>query len=123
MNMNSSQKIKSTKVGNWFSRNKSIIPWVLVVLLVIAFIALWNKDPEVIIAPGDNSDLIREKKELEDRNQKTWSVLQQVVLTQAETNRRNDSLARALNLKPKYIQGRDEYHYETFIKVDTIRTT
>ena len=106
------------KVYTFYKQNKDAFYIILIIILITsAFLAYRNlqKGSNVVVEkPGYDSTLSK----LLDRNKLLYSELQSVRIESTNFKKQVDSLANALKLKPKVIQGEDRYIFET----DTVFT-
>lgn len=127
MSLNTSiQKVKSKalvlwpKVKQFWNRYKVVILCIL--CLILFFFLIRKRDPEIRVITKDNLDLLKKVEYLEDKNKNLWAEVKQIVVSKEEADIRNDSLAKALKIKPKFIKGQDIYvfkHDTTFITTST----
>src|ERR1700743_3325449 len=65
------------------------------------------KKPKTVLIPTDNPVQLQQVQQFRDENGKLYAQISQQVLELSQAKAYNDSLAKALKLKPKYIQGVD----------------
>lgn len=115
--MNSPQRIWNTQRANKW-KNWSILA---LILLTVYFVFIRKPEPPTPLTV-DNTPLLQEVGRLKDRNDKMSAVVAQLTVSQAQSRKYADSLAKALKIKPKYIRGVDQivYSKDTVLKADTV---
>lgn len=98
--MNLKEKIEAS----WVYKYRGAI--LFMICLVLAYLAF--KKPKTITIVSDNPVQLKKVDSMRDANGKLYAVVTQQVLEIAQVKAYTDSLAKALKLKPKYIQGVDK---------------
>lgn len=116
--MNLFQKTSNSwrKFKIFFKKNIYILFFILCFLLLFFVFVVWRKPAKVTYITRDNLDLVKKTDSLEDIAGRRWAVIKAITVSKEEAIARNDSLARMLKLKPKFIKGQDIY----ITKTDTI---
>lgn len=105
--MSQTKRINEMQLKNimqFLYRNLNLI----LVVGIIIFLLIRNcnpSEPEVKIVEKDNTDLIQELNFYKTLSGQQAGKLKQVEVSRAELEKRVESLAKELKIKPKYIQG------------------
>lgn len=91
------------------------------VICILVFLMFYKRSTPPIAIASDNTDLMQQVKTLKDANNKAFAQIEQIVLSKQEAEKRADSLATALKIKPKMVQGVTVYttKVDTFFSVVT----
>lgn len=102
---------------------KLLLQIICVILLVLVVLLFKKRKQEKLYSQPQDVIVLKELKEVKDRNNKYWSIIQQQMLDELEDKKYKDSLADALGIKPKFIKGRDVYvvKTDTVFNVETIK--
>lgn len=120
---------KELKITNLFQKIKSILKGcgyyilgaICVILLVLLTIVI-KRHPKEITITRDNLDLLKKTDSITDLNGEYWRRIEGITIDLREAKLRNDSLARALKLKPKTIKGQDIYVSKTDTVFNDLKT-
>lgn len=103
--------------------NSRLAKLLLVGTVAILAYLLLTVEPDIKVVQKDNSDLIAEVKRYKDKEGDYVAKIKQHELSKEETEKRADSLARLLKIKPKTVQGVDQYFYKTDTVFKNVSTT
>ncbi len=101
------------KVKDIIIKHKNAFIVVLIAILSLIIVLQYNRGPEVKVIQKENSDIRDSTTVLNDINEKKYAKMVQLILTNEEKDRRIDSLAKALRVKPKFVTGASEYITKT----------
>lgn len=104
-------------IENLYKNHKDVFYIIIIALLILfGFIFIRNQKKEVVIIDSNLPKYDSILKVIEDRNGKLYTEISTLRVENRMFLAMVDSLAKALKVKPKVIQGEDRYIYE----IDTV---
>ena len=111
-------KLYKDRVTSFVKSHNGLLFFIIsIILLLMLIFKPVHQVPNATLT-RDSIYKLEEVKRIKDENDKLVSQIKHQILTQEETKRERDSLAKALKLKPKFIKGVDKL----VTKVDTVFT-
>lgn len=107
--MNWSGKIKGfyNKFLIYYKKCKTHILFIVIFLLLFIIFVMLRRPAKTKTMLKEDVQMLQKVKILQDRNQKDWTELKQYIIDVKTAKEINDSLAKALKKKPRFIKGRD----------------